>query len=67
MPINLPDGRNERVTKSRPVEATDTLNIIPFKGAEETEKFVWRGLYFKKLALSSLTNSSCSLLSCQRY
>jgi hypothetical protein len=37
-------GRNDRVAKSHPVEATDTLNIIPFEGANETEELVRRGL-----------------------
>jgi hypothetical protein len=42
-------GGNERVAKSHPVETTDTLNIIPFEGADKTEEFVWRGLYLKYL------------------
>jgi hypothetical protein len=42
-------GKNERVAKACPVESTNTLNIIPFEGADETEELVWRGLHLKYL------------------
>ena len=42
-------GRNKTIAKSCPIDTTDTLNIIPFKGADETEEFVLSGLYLKYL------------------
>jgi hypothetical protein len=42
-------GKNDRVAKSHPVESTDTLNNIPFEGANETEELVRRGLHLKYL------------------
>jgi len=42
------------------VESTDTLNIIPFEGADETVELVWRGLHLKYLpSLRLLTAAVC--------
>jgi hypothetical protein len=53
-------GKNDRVAKSRPVESTDTLNIIPFEGADETVELFQRGLHLKYLpSLRLLTVAVC--------